>query len=74
MAHSGIVASAEVSRHMVEKHGRMQFLGSPHQSGVLVGWIFGKYSTLSEMSPEKSPSERIYLMRCLLEMGVLFYG
>lgn len=74
MAHLGIVASAEVSRHMVEKHERMQFLGSPHQSGVLVGWIFGKYSSLSEMSPEKSPSERIYLMRCLLEMGVLFYG
>ena len=74
MVHSGIVASAEVSRHTVEKHGRMQFLGSPHQLCVLVGWIFGKYSTLSEMSPEKSPSERIYLMRCLLEMGVLFYN
>lgn len=74
MVHSGIVASAEVSRRMVEKHGQMQFLGSPHRLCVPFGWIFGKYSSLSEMSPEKSPSERMYLMRCLLEMGILFYG
>ena len=52
----------------------MPFLGSPHRSCVLVGWLFSKYLTLSEMSPEKSPSERTCLMRCLLEMGVLFYG